>query len=96
MFNQSKLINYSIEVNITGPTFKHHPWFYCKWGDGYDAPITVGETPLIGENRTEIRARCVQPLMYFIGRLNLSISLDEGVTYEWKAEYTIGNIKLFY
>ena len=77
-------------MNITGPCFQNNHWFHCKWGDGFDAPITVGETPIIGSNRTEIRARCIQPLMYFIGRINLSISLDHGKTYDWKAEYTIG------
>lgn len=76
-------------MNITGPCFHNLTWFYCKWGDGYDAPITIGEAPIIGDNKTDIRARCIQPLMYFIGRINLTISLDGGKTYEWRAEFSI-------
>jgi hypothetical protein len=78
------------EVNITGPCFTHDPYFYCKWGDGFDAQITIGEAPRINHVMSQIRGRCIQPAMYFIGRMNLSISLDGGLTYEWKAEYTVG------
>ena len=85
------------EVNITGPCFDNNPWFYCKWGDNIDAPITIGEIPLVNKSASGLRGRCIQPLMYFTGRLNLSISLDGGKTYDWKAEYTVGNIiKLIY
>ena len=78
------------EINITGPCFDDNPWFYCKWGDDLDAQITIGEIPLNNEVPNGLRARCIQPAMYFIGRLNLSISLDEGKTFAWKAEYTVG------
>ena len=78
------------EVNITGPCFGQNSFFYCKWGDGFDAPITIGETTFFGELHIEIRGRCIQPIIYYNGRFNLSISLDEGKTYEWKAEFNIG------
>ena len=77
------------EVNITGPCLHTVSHFYCKWGDGFDAPITVGEATSVNFNFSEIRGRCVQPLIYYNGRLNLSVSLDGGETYEWKAEYNI-------
>ncbi len=78
------------EVNITGPCFQNMTFFYCKWGDGYDAPITIGEPSPLNGHLSQIRGRCIQPIMYFIGRLNLSISFD-GLNYDWKAEYTIGS-----
>jgi hypothetical protein len=78
------------EVNITGPCFGTTSFFYCKWGDSFDSPITIGETTFFGELHSEIRGRCVQPIIYYNGRVNLSISLDEGKTYNWKAEYNIG------
>lgn len=78
------------EVNVTGPCFLDTTFFYCKWGDGFDAPITVGETTFYGANHSDIRGRCVQPIIYYNGRVNLSISLDLGKTYEWKAEFSIG------
>ena len=78
------------EVNITGPCFRNFNYFYCKWGDGYNSPITLGETTVLGLNISQIRGRCIQPLLYYNGRLNLSISLDQGRSYEWKAEFTIG------
>lgn len=78
------------EVNITGPCFHGNTFFLCKWGDSYDAPVTIGETTFLYHNHSEIRSRCVQPTIYFNGRINLSISLDEGQTFEWKTEYNIG------
>lgn len=85
------------EVNITGPCFESVPYFHCKWGDWYGAPITIGEPTLIGDPIlsknffiSKLRARCIQPLIYYNGRLNLSISLDGGKTFEWRSEYTIG------
>ena len=84
------------EINITGPCFDDDPWFYCKWGDDINAPITIGEIPLNNEVPNGVRARCIQPAMYFIGRLNLSISLDEGKTFQWKAEYTVVDPIRFY
>ena len=30
------------EVNITGPCFNKFSIFHCKWGDWYDAPVTIG------------------------------------------------------
>ncbi len=78
------------EVNITGPCFVGRSYFHCKWGDGFDAPITIGETTSVNFNFSTIRGKCVQPLIYFNGRLNLSISLDDGKTFHWRAEYTIG------
>ena len=82
------------EVNITGPCLHNLTYFKCKWGDGYNAPITIGEATSINSGFSDIRARCVQPLLYYNGRINLSISLDEGQTYDWKAEYTIGKTKI--
>jgi sushi domain-containing protein 2 len=81
------------EVNITGPCYDENPFFLCKWGDSFDAPITIGETPIpMPENVSSvILGRCVQPVMYYNGILNLSLSLDGGKTFDWKAEYTIGN-----
>ena len=77
------------EVNITGPCFRISH-FYCKWGDGYKAQITLGETTILGTNMSQLRGRCVQPLIFHNGRLNLSVSLDNKKTFEWRAEYTIG------
>jgi hypothetical protein len=77
------------EVNVTGPCFHGHPYFYCKWGDGLDAQITIGENLRHGDFITKIRGRCIQPLLYYNGRINLSISFDS-VNFDWKAEYTIG------
>ena len=84
------------EVNVTGPCFDKKKYFLCRWGDWYDAPITVGETTILSNwNHTRIysriRARCIQPLLYYNGRLNLSVSIDGGETFDWRAEYTIGN-----
>lgn len=79
------------EVNVTGPCFDENKFFLCKWGDGQDAPITIGEATFLYHNQSNIRARCVQPTIYFNGRLNLSISLDEGQTFIWKSEYNIGS-----
>ena len=62
------------EVNVTGPCFHGLSHFYCKWGDNYDAPITIGEMLEHGDKKTQIRGRCIQPLIYYNGRLNLSIS----------------------
>jgi hypothetical protein len=84
------------EVNITGPCLHNITYFKCKWGDSFDAPITIGEATTINFDFSEIRGRCVQPLIYHNGRLNLSISLDDGEKFEWKAEYTIGIKKVFY
>jgi hypothetical protein len=85
------------EVNITGPCFNGKTFFLCKWGDGFDAPITNGETTFIDTNHSNIRGRCIQPTIYFNGRVNLSISMDDGQTFEWKSEFNIGVfIKLLY
>ncbi len=78
------------EVNITGPCFGRKTNFLCKWGDGYDAPITVGEVTFYMTNASEIRGRCVQPTIYYNGRVNLSLSLDDGQTFKWKQEFNIG------
>ena len=83
------------EVNITGPCFANNPYFFCKWGDWYDSPVTIGETPKyeFGADSEEInvlKGRCIQPLMYYNGRLNLSISFDQGITYPWRSEYNVG------
>lgn len=85
------------EVNITGPCLDNEKYFHCRWGDWFGAPITIGEPTLIGHpllSKTtfvsKLRGRCIQPLIYYNGRLNLSISLDGGKTFEWKTEYTIG------
>jgi hypothetical protein len=82
------------EVNITGPCFGYHPdptsdYFvpfektYCKWGDADDAPQTMAEVITI------LRARCVMPLIFFSGRINLHVSTDGGRTFRWKAEFLI-------
>ncbi|KAI3389375.1 hypothetical protein SNEBB_001005 [Seison nebaliae] len=71
------------EVNITGPCFNQVRKLLCKWGDDRNAPVTAGEV------RSSLRARCVSPTLFFQGRLNLSISMDEGRTYTWNAIYTI-------
>ena len=81
------------EVNITGPCFDNNFWFHCKWGDNLDAPITIGEVEVFNNTPNMVHARCVQPMIYYTGILNLSISLDGGKTYDWKAEYTIGKKK---
>lgn len=85
------------EVNITGPCLENIEYFHCKWGDWYNAPITIGEPTLIGDPLlsrnsfiSRIRGRCIQPLLYYNGRLNLSISLDGGKTFDWRSEYAIG------
>lgn len=78
------------EVNVTGPCFMDQTFFLCKWGDGFDAPVTIGETTFLGHNHSDVRGRCIQPTMYYNGRVNLSLSLDEGLTFEWKTEYNIG------
>lgn len=87
------------EVNITGPCFGEHPvkdsdYFvpyentFCKWGDGPDAPITRAEVITI------LRARCVVPLMFFTGRINLYVTTNNKISYEWKAEFTIGKFHI--
>lgn len=78
------------EVNITGPCFIGETFFLCKWGDHADADVTVGETTFINEEHTDYRGRCIQPTMFYNGKINLSISLDDGLTFEWKAEFNIG------
>jgi hypothetical protein len=78
------------EVNVTGPCFWGVVKFLCKWGDFPDAKITVGEKWLIDDEHIDYKARCVQPLMYYNGRLNLSVSLDNGETFQWKGEYNVG------
>lgn len=65
------------------------PFFLCKWGDGFDAPVTVGETTLINVDLSDIRGRCIMPAIFYNGRVNLSISLDNGETYDWKTEFNI-------
>jgi len=78
------------EVNITGPCFEKTQ-FLCKWGDGYDAPITHGEVTYVWDpNPTKLRGKCIQPLMFYNGRLNLSLSIDNGSTWGWKSEFNIG------
>ena len=88
------------EVNITGPCFGYHPdptsdYFvpfektYCRWGDDENAVQTMGEVI------TMLRARCVMPLMFFNGRINLWVSTDGARTFAWKAEFTVGNYWLF-
>jgi hypothetical protein len=83
------------EVNITGPCFGSLTYFLCKWGDGIDSVVTIGETTFYGEYHSDIKGRCIQPAIFYNGRLNLSISLDSGETYHWKAEYNIGKFRLF-
>lgn len=83
------------EVNVTGPCFDGNPIFICRWGDWYGAPTTIGETPAygFGSNTGEIntlKGRCIQPQMYFTGRLNLSISFDNGRSFAWRSEFNIG------
>jgi hypothetical protein len=85
------------EVNITGPCFENNAIFHCRWGDWYDAPVTIGEVPIYGygadaNKKNVLRGRCIQPIIYYTGRLNLSISFDGGQTYEWRSEYNIGLI----
>lgn len=78
-----------IEVNVTGPCF----WssnFLCKWGDFHDAQVTIGETTFDTDQPNLVKGRCIQPLMFYNGKLNLSISLDKGKTYIWRSEYTVG------
>lgn len=97
-YNQGELIIWprmgnmlgGTEVNITGPCFIEETFFLCKWGDGLGSDITVGETTYIEDHHTDFRGRCIQPPVYMIGRINLSISLDDGVTWDWKTEYTVG------
>lgn len=84
------------EVNITGPCFIEETFFLCKWGDGPESEISVGETTFIEDHHTDIRGRCVQPTIFYNGRINLSISLDDGVTWDWKGEFNLGmNFGLF-
>lgn len=82
------------EVNITGPCFGYHPdptsddfkpyeRTFCRWGDDLDSIVTMAEVI------TMLRARCVMPQMWFNGRINLWISIDNGISYEWKAEFTV-------
>jgi hypothetical protein len=83
------------EVNVTGPCFGNRTFFLCKWGDGSDAVVSIGETTFYGEYYSEIKGRCIQPVIFHNGRLNLSISFDDGKTFDWKTEYTIGTFRLF-
>jgi hypothetical protein len=82
------------EVNITGPCFNDKYHFLCKWGDGYDAVVTPGEVVHLYSNLSTIKGRCVQPKLFYNGRLNLSISLDGGITFDWKSEFNIGMLLL--
>ena len=83
------------EVNITGPCFQDRHVFHCRWGDWYGAAVTVGEVPKYGFGSDTgkvnyLKGRCVQPTMYYNGRLNLSISFDGGMTYDWRTEFNVG------
>jgi hypothetical protein len=84
------------EVNVTGPCFNGRTNFLCKWGDGYDAPVTIGEVTFYMMNASEIRGRCVMPTIYYNGRVNLSLSLDDGRSFAWKQEFNIGERKLIF
>jgi hypothetical protein len=83
------------EVNVTGPCFGVHPIAdsdefipfedtFCRWGDGPTAPVTRAEVITI------LRARCVVPQMFYTGRINLWVTTDNGQSYPWKAEFTVG------
>ncbi len=83
------------EVNITGPCFENYPVFRCRWGDWFGAPVTIGETPIYGFGSDTgtinvLKGRCIVPQMYYTGRLNLSVSFDDGNTYPWRSEFNIG------
>jgi hypothetical protein len=80
------------EVNITGPCFNDKYEFLCKWGDGFDAAVTPGEVVHLYSSLSKIKGRCIQPHLFYNGRLNLSISLDGGKTFNWKTEFNIGSI----
>lgn len=83
------------EVNITGPCFGIHPIpdsdefipfenTYCRWGDSPNSLVTRAEVI------TVLRARCVVPQMFFTGRIHLWVSIDNRLSFPWKAEFTIG------
>ena len=78
------------EVNVTGPCFNDKSVFICKWGDGYDAVVTAGEVVYLYSKLSKIKGRCIQPQLFYNGRLNLSIYLDGGKTFDWKSEFNIG------
>jgi hypothetical protein len=40
---------------------------------------------------TVIKARCVMPLMYFNGAINIWVSTDGGRTFSWSAGFNVGN-----
>ena len=85
---------------------RDHRGAFCRVGwheDGeqtvlvvtHGAPVTVGEVPKYGFGSDTgkvnyLKGRCVQPTMYYNGRLNLSISFDGGMTYDWRTEFNVG------
>lgn len=72
---------------ISGPCYKPTDHIVCKFPDGRANN---------GSYISNIRASCTVPMLFVTGKLEITMSLNGGISFDFKGSFTTGDFNVLY